>query len=369
MAFDPLALAVPGVRGLRPYEPGKPLAELEREYGIRGAVKLASNENPLGPGPKARAAIAQALAELGRYPDGNGFALKAALADQLGVAPAQLTLGSGSNEVLELAARAFVSPENEVVFSQHAFAVYPLVTQAIGAKAVAVPARQYGHDLEAMAAVVDARTRLVFIANPNNPTGTWLRANELERFLLGVPVHVLVVVDEAYFEFVSEPDYPNTVPWVARFPNLIVTRTFSKVHGLAGLRVGFGVSTRAVADVLNRVRAPFNVNSLALAAAEGALADRAHMVETIALTREGMKQLTEGFQKLALRYVPSVANFVSVEVGPEAASIYELLLRAGVIVRPIASYGMPNHLRVTIGLPEENRRFLEALEKIVSRKS
>jgi histidinol-phosphate aminotransferase len=277
MARELLSLAIPGVRGLKPYEPGKPLTELEREYGIKHAIKLASNENPLGPGAKALAAIRAQLDDLGRYPDGNGFALKAALAHTHGIAPPQITLGNGSNEVLEFAARAFVLPENEVVYSQHAFAVYPLVTQAIGAKAVVTPVIDWGHDLEAMAAAINVRTRLVFVANPNNPTGTWIAADALERFLQRVPEHVVVVVDEAYYEYVSEPRYPNTIPWVARFPNLVVTRTFSKVHGLAGLRVGYGVSSLQMADLLNRVREPFNVNSLALAAAEAALADVQHV--------------------------------------------------------------------------------------------
>ncbi len=366
MVFDPLELAVPGVRGLRPYEPGKPVAALEREYGIRDAVKLASNENALGPGVRARAVLAGAAADIGRYPDGNGFALKAALARYLGVASEQLTLGNGSNEILELAGRAFVEPVHEVVFSAHAFAVYALVTQAIGARAVVTPARAWGHDLEAMGAAIGERTRLVFIANPNNPTGTWLRAPELERFLQGVPPHVMIVVDEAYFEFVGESDYASTIPWIERFPNLIVTRTFSKVHGLAGLRAGYGVSTPQVADVLNRVREPFNVNSLALAAAEGALADRAHVVESVALVREGMKRLTEAFRELGLSYIPSVANFVAVDLGRPAAPAYEALLREGVIVRPIGGYGMPNHLRVTIGLPQENERFLAALKTVIS---
>ncbi len=368
MVFDPLELALPGVRGLRPYEPGKPVAELEREYGIRDAIKLASNENPLGPGARARAVLAQAAAEIGRYPDGNGFALKAALARHVGVASEQLTLGNGSNEVLELAGRAFVSPAHEVVFSQHAFAVYALVTQAIGAQAVIIPARAWGHDLEAMGAAIGQRTRLVFIANPNNPTGTWVRAQALERFLRGVAPHVMAVVDEAYFEFVGEPDYASAISWIERFPNLIVTRTFSKVHGLAGLRVGYGVSTPEVADILNRVREPFNVNSLGLAAAEAALADNAHVVESVALVREGMKQLTEGFRRLGLSYVPSVANFVAVDLGRPAAPVYEALLREGVIVRPIGGYGMPNHLRVTIGLAQENERFLAALAKVLRTK-
>ncbi|MFQ5937419.1 MAG: histidinol-phosphate transaminase [Acidiferrobacterales bacterium] len=367
MTCDLVSLAVPGVRGLKPYEPGKPLEELAREYGIKDAAKLASNENPLGPGSKALAAIHAHLAELGRYPDGNGFTLKAALAHKHGVAPEQITLGNGSNEVLELVARAFVLPENEVVFSQHAFAVYALVTQAVGAKAVVTPAKQWGHDLGAMGAALNARTRVVFIANPNNPTGTWIDADTLERFLQGVPDHVLVVVDEAYFEYVGEERYPDTVPWIGRFPNLIITRTFSKVHGLAGLRIGYGISTQEVADLLNRVREPFNVNSLALAAARAALADTAHVMQSVAVTREGMRRITEALQRLGLRYIPSVANFVSVDVRRPGAELYESLLHEGVIVRPVASYGMPNHLRVTVGLPEENERFLKALEKMVSR--
>ena len=365
MTRELLSLAVPGVRGLRPYEPGKPLTELEREYGIKQAIKLASNENPLGPGAKALAAIRAQLDELGRYPDGNGFALKAALARKHGIVPEQITLGNGSNEVLEFAARAFVLPENEVVYSQHAFAVYPLVTQAIGARALVTPVRDWGHDLEAMAAAISARTRLVFVANPNNPTGTWIAADALERFLERLPEHVIVVVDEAYYEYVSEAQYPDTIPWVARFPNLVVTRTFSKVHGLAGLRVGYGVSNVPMADLLNRVREPFNVNSLALAAAEAALADGQHVADSLAMNSAGMRQLIQGLDDLSLTYIPSVANFITFDVGRPAAPVYEALLRQGVIVRPIANYGMPNHLRVTVGRPQENERFLEALTKVL----
>lgn len=362
-----MSLAVPGVRGLHPYQPGKPIEELEREYGIKEAIKLASNENALGPGAKALAAIRAQLDELARYPDGNGFALKAALARKHGVASTQITLGNGSNEVLEFVARTFVLPEHEVVFSEHAFAVYPLVTQAIGAKAVVTPAKNWGHDLDAMAAAMTAQTRVVFVANPNNPTGTWINARRLEQFLQRTPGHVVVVVDEAYAEYVDERDYPNAMPWVGRFPNLVVTRTFSKVHGLAGLRVGYGVSAPEMADLLNRVREPFNVNSLALAAAEAALSDDAHVNRSLAMNRDGMQQLMRGFDDMGLAHIPSVANFISVGVGRPAAGVYEALLRQGVIVRPVANYGMPNHLRVTVGRPEENERFLAALAKIVRR--
>jgi histidinol-phosphate aminotransferase len=365
MTCDLMSLAVPGVRGLRPYQPGKPIEELEREYGIKEAIKLASNENPLGPGAKALAAIRAQLNDLARYPDGNGFALKTALARKHGVASAQITLGNGSNEVLEFVVRTFVLPEHEVVFSEHAFAVYPLVTQAIGAKAVITPAKDWGHDLDAMAAAMTTHTRVVFVANPNNPTGTWIDTRRLEQFLQRTPAHVVVVVDEAYAEYVDERDYPNTIPWVSRFPNLVVTRTFSKVHGLAGLRVGYGISTPEMADLLNRVREPFNVNALALAAAEAALSDDAHLSRSLAMNRDGMQQLARAFGDMDLAHIPSVANFISVDVGRPAAGVYEALLRQGVIVRPVANYGMPNHLRVTVGRPEENERFLAALKKIV----
>jgi histidinol-phosphate aminotransferase len=361
MPTDIAELAAPGVRGLQPYQPGKPIDELERELGIRDIVKLASNENPLGPSPAALAAARAALADVARYPDGNGFALKSTLAARHGVALAQVTLGNGSNDVLECAARAFVTAQNEVIFSEHAFAVYPIVTRAVGATAVVTPARAWGHDLAAMHAAVNARTRLVFIANPNNPTGTWLRSAELAAFLAELPAHVLAVVDEAYFEYVREPDYPDTSRWLERFPNLIVTRTFSKAYGLAGLRVGYGLSSAAVADLLNRVRQPFNVNSVALAAASAALADPGHVARAVELNAAGMRQIVDGVARLGLGVIPSVGNFVCVDLGRPAAPVYEQLLRAGVIVRPVANYGMPNHLRVTIGLPEENERFLAAL--------
>jgi histidinol-phosphate aminotransferase len=360
-SFDIRTLVVPGVRTIEPYQPGKPLAELAREYGIDGAIKLASNESPLGASPTAVAAAHAALTDVSRYPDGGGFALKRALAAKLRVAPAQITLGNGSNDVLELLARAFASSGDEVIYAEHAFAVYELVTRAVGATPVVVPARDYGHDLDAMRAAVTARTRLVFVANPNNPTGTWLRRNALEAFVASLPATVLAVVDEAYFEYVEEADYPNTIAWIERYPNLIVTRTFSKAYGLAALRVGYGVSHPDVADYLNRVRQPFNVNHIALAAAEAALADDEHVARSRALNCAGMQQLSDGLRQLGLSFIPSVGNFLAFDVGGPARPIYEALLRAGVIVRPIASYGMPNHLRVTIGLPAENDRFLAAL--------
>ena len=362
---DVLALATPGVRGLSPYQAGKPLAELEREYGVRNAIKLASNENPLGPSPKAITAAHAALDDILRYPDGNAFALKQALAQHLSVDSACVTIGNGSNDVLELATRAFVTSTHEVVFSAHAFAVYPIVTQAVGAKAVVTPVVAWGHDLAAMRAAITERTRMVFVANPNNPTGTWLPAKALEAFILGLPSHVIAVVDEAYFEYVEEPAYASMLPLVARCPNLIVMRTFSKAYGLAGLRVGYAVSTPDVADVLNRVRQPFNVNAVALAAATAALGDPEHVRQAAARNRDGMLQITQGATRLGLSFIPSAGNFVCIDFGRPAAAIYEGLLRQGVIVRPVANYGMPNHLRVTIGLPEENARFLDALAKVL----
>ena len=371
-AFSFCDLATPGVQGLRPYEPGKPLSELERDYGVRDAIKLASNENPLGPSPAALEAARGVLGEIARYPDGNGFELKRALATRFGVESAAITLGNGSNDVLEIIARAFLAPGLEAVFSQHAFAVYPIVTQAIGATARVAPAQdgergpRYGHDLDAMAAAISEKTRLVFIANPNNPTGTWLRRDELEAFLERVPRQVIVVLDEAYVEYVSEPEYPDSLPWLSRFANLVLTRTFSKAYGLAGLRVGFAISHPEIADVLNRVRQPFNVNNVALAAAAAALGDRAHLEASLKLNQAGHQQWSEAAAELGLGYIPSVGNFICLDVGRPAAPVYESLLHEGVIVRPVANYGLPNHLRITLGLAQENRRAVNALRKVLA---
>jgi len=364
------SLATQGVQALKPYQPGKPLAELEREYGIHHAVKLASNENPLGPSPVALQVIREQLHDLARYPDGNGFALKAALASKHGIHATQITLGNGSNDILELLARAFVTSDNEVIFSQHAFAVYPIVTQAVGGRAVVTAARDWGHDLDAMLAAINDKTRLIFIANPNNPTGTWLTQQQLEQFLSRVPAHVVVVLDEAYYEYASDPamgasDYPNGMQWLSEYANLVVTRTFSKAYGLAGLRVGYSVSHTAIADLLNRVRQPFNVNSLALAGAEAALQDQAHLEKGLACNVSGMQQYTHAFTELGLEYIPSIANFISVKVG-EAVGIYEQLLHQGVIVRPVANYAMPEYLRITVGTAEENQRCISALQQVMS---
>jgi histidinol-phosphate aminotransferase len=363
-AVDLCEHALPYVRSIAPYQPGKPIQELAREMGLEesGIIKLASNENPLGMSPKARAAAQTALAESGRYPDGNGFDLKAALSGRYAVSRDSIVLGNGSNDVLELAARAFLAPGTSAAYSQHAFAVYPLVTQATGAAGIEVPAREFGHDLNAMAKALRGDTRMVFVANPNNPTGTWVDPEGVLAFLKRVPRDVLVVLDEAYNEYLPEADQADSARWIERFPNLLVSRTFSKAYGLAGLRIGFGLARPEVADLLNRVRQPFNVNSLAQAAAVAALDDQAFVRQSLETNAAGMRQLTGGFQRLGLQWVASRANFISFRAG-KAMQVYQQLLRLGVIVRPIAAYGMPEHLRVTIGLESENTRFLQALER------
>ncbi|WP_300729837.1 histidinol-phosphate transaminase [Pseudomonas sp.] len=369
MSGDFLALAQPGVQQLSPYVPGKPVDELARELGLapETIVKLASNENPLGASPKVLEAINEALAELTRYPDGNGFALKTLLAEQCDVQIQQVTLGNGSNDILELVARAYLAPGLNAVFSEHAFAVYPIVTQAVGAEARVVPAKEWGHDLTAMLEAIDSNTRVVFIANPNNPTGTWFGAEALNEFLQDVPERVLVVLDEAYIEYAEGGELPDGLEFLSSYPNLLVSRTFSKAYGLAALRVGYGLSTAVVADVLNRVRQPFNVNSLALAAACAALKDLAFLEQSRRLNEAGMQQLQDGFKALGLSWIPSKGNFIALDLGQVAAPVYQGLLREGVIVRPVANYGMPNHLRITIGLPTENTRLLEALAKVLAR--
>ncbi|CAB0150073.1 Histidinol-phosphate aminotransferase [Pseudidiomarina piscicola] len=363
--FDAKLLANEGVRNLQPYQAGKPIEELERELGITGIVKLASNENPLGLSSEVRTALQETLSGLSRYPDANGFYLKSKLAKKFALKADQITLGNGSNDVLELLARTFVSAEHEVIFSQHAFVVYPLVTQAIGAKGVAVPAHEYGHDLTAMLAAITANTRMIFIANPNNPTGTFLTTEQLQRFIEQVPEHVLVVLDEAYSEYVAENERAPSFEWVASYPNLIVTRTFSKAYGLAGLRAGYAVSQPEIADLMNRARQPFNMNSLSLRAAEVALDDDDYLQQSVAVNAAGMEQLIAFCDEARLAYIPSHGNFLTIEVGENAGQLYQQLLHEGVIVRPVAGYELPHHLRVSIGLPEENAAFIQAMKKLL----
>lgn len=366
-------LAVPGVRRLQPYVPGKPVEELERELGLSGSVKLASNENPLGPPPGAMAAIHESAAESGWYPDGSAWALKRAIAHRLAVDPAQVTIGNGSNDVLVLLAETFLSPGVEAVYSEYAFLLYGLIIEASGATArvaAALPAGQpgeLGHDLAAMRDMVGPATRMVFIANPNNPTGTWVDATALRSFVESLPADVLVVVDEAYCEYVSEPAYPDCSRWLADFPNLVVTRTFSKAYGLAGLRVGYALSHPEVAELLNRIRQPFNVSRPAQCAAIAALADDEHLRRSRELNDQGLAQLTGGLRSLGLHPLPSLGNFLLVQVGDEAGELYQGLLRQGVIVRPVSNYALPRHLRITTGLPDHNQRLLDALAQLVRR--
>lgn len=373
MPCDYAALAVSGVQGLTPYVPGKPIEELERELGVTDALKLASNENPLGASPKAREAVLASLDELASYPDGNGLALKSVLARRLDLQVDQITLGNGSNEILELVARAYLGPGREAVFPAHAFAIYPLVTRAVGAEsrvtAVNPPghAQPYGCDLDALLAGINERTRVVFLANPNNPTGTWLEHDEVRRLLEAVPASVLVVLDEAYVEYAEVPGYGPALDLLARFPNLIVTRTFSKVYGLAALRIGYSVSNPQVAEILNRVRQPFNTNTLAQAAAVAALDDREHVGASVRMNTAGLEQLGTAFDARGLAHIPSAANFISVDVGRDADIVYQALLREGVIVRPIANYGLPRHLRITVGREQDNARVVAALDRVLGR--
>lgn len=351
------------VRAIAPYQPGKPISELAREMGLDESkiVKLASNENPLGPSPRALEAVRGALADLALYPDGNGFELKAALSRHYRIAPDRIVLGNGSNDLLDLAARVFLKPGAAAVYSRHAFVVYALVTQAMGALGILVPARNFGHDLEAMRRAITPETRMVFIANPNNPTGTLVTPAELLAFLRGVPEEVLVVLDEAYTEYLTEEQRGDSIAWLKEFPNLVVVRTFSKAYGLAGLRAGFALAAPGVADLMNRVRQPFNVNSLALVAAAAALEDAEFVRRSYQLNQAGMAQLTRGFKKLGLDSIPSYGNFVSVRVG-DSLGVYQKLLLQGVIVRPVGgAYHMPEYLRVSIGLERENEIFLKAL--------
>jgi len=354
--------ALPYVRAISPYLPGKPITELAREMGIpvEKIVKLASNENPLGMSPKAKAALEKAAGKLERYPD--DFDLKRALADHTGLGVDRIVLGNGSNDVLDLIARVFLSPGRSAVFSQHAFAVYPLATLSTGAELIVVPAREFGHDLDAMRAAIRPDTRIVWIANPNNPTGTFLPYPQLKAFLQAVPQDVVVVLDEAYNEYLPLADRADTVAWLAEFPNLVITRTFSKIYGLAGLRIGYALAAAEIADLMNRVRQPFNCNNLALAAAVAALDDHEFVAKSFELNRNGIAQILAGLKRHGLSHIPAHGNFITFKVA-DAAGVNQRLLKQGVIVRPIGGYGMPDWLRVTIGTESENLRFLEALEK------
>ena len=357
-----LNYAAPGVLSLAPYQPGKPLGEAAREYGVADAIKLASNENPLGCSPRAAAAIAKADASaIARYPDSNAAQLRGQVAARLGVSSPQIIFGNGSNDVLELAAHLTLRPGAKGVMSAHAFIVYFLATVSRGGGAVIIPAKNFAHDLIKMAkACEDNSARVVFLANPNNPTGTWHPPESVYEFLRAIPPHVLIVLDEAYHEYVCEGP-GESINWLGEFSNLLITRTFSKVHGLAGLRIGYGIGAAELIDVLNRIRQPFNVGGLAQMAASAALEDDDFINRSRKINADGMHQLENGFNELGINFIPSRGNFICFEVGDAAKQINESLLRGGVIVRELGGYKMPSHLRVTVGTESENIRFLNQL--------
>lgn len=355
-----------GVKSLSPYQAGKPIEELERELGITNIIKLASNENPFGFPESAKQAIIAQLDDLTRYPDANGFNLKMAVSKKFGVEPNQVTLGNGSNDLIELFAHTFASEKDEIIYSQYAFIVYPLITKAINATAREIPAKNWGHDLDAFLAAINEKTKLIYIANPNNPTGNFLTEAEVDSFLAQVPSHIIVVLDEAYTEFTAEDERLDSFGLMKKYPNLIVSRSLSKAYGLAGLRIGYAVSNPEISDLLNRVRQPFNCNSLALASAVAVMNDDAFVAKVAENNCNEMKRYEAFCQENNLEYIPSKGNFITIDFKRPAAPIYDALLREGVIVRPIAGYGMPNHLRISIGLPEENDRFFKALLKVLA---
>ena len=348
------------ILSLTPYQGGRPISEIQREYGLSNVIKLASNENPLGVSKKVQEAIKSAITQIGRYPDGNGYYLKDALAKKLSVSAKSITLGNGSNDILELIPRAYVcSKDDEVIFSQYAFVVYPLVTKAIGAKAIVAPANDFGHDLNAMYEAITDKTKVIFIANPNNPTGTLLSNEEIYNFLKKVSKDIIVVLDQAYIEYLDVEDV--YIDWLKDFPNLVITRSFSKAYGLAGLRVGYSISSEEIADYLNRIRQPFNVNLIAQEAAIAALSDADFLAESVKVNSDGLLQLEEGFRSLGLKFIKSHANFISVKVS-NSMELNQKLLEKGIIVRPVE---MKDYLRISVGTYAENAKFLEVLKEII----
>jgi histidinol-phosphate aminotransferase len=362
------SLANEHILGIAPYEPGKPIEELERELSVHDAIKLASNENPLPPSDRVRDAISAALVHLNRYPDGSAFYLRQALAKKHGVTQDQVVLGNGSNELIELLVRTFLRPGDEAVVPHPSFVVYPMIVQAAGGIRVMVMLKDYRMDLEAMARAVTPLTKMVFIANPNNPTATMVTADEVETFMGRIPDRTIVVFDEAYMEFAFGPDFPDTLNYVKQGRRVVTLRTFSKATSLAGLRVGYGVADADAISLMNRIRQPFNVNSLAQVAALAALEDEAHVLECVRMNEAGRHFLYEEFKTLGIRYVPSRANFILVDVGRSAAEIYQKLLQQGVIVRPMTPFGMETALRITVGTPEENRKLAKALKAVLGKK-
>jgi len=366
-------LATPGVQQLTPYPPGKPVEELERELGITNSIKLASNENPLGPSPLALAAINKTAPMINFYPDGGGFALSHKLAQKHQVEAANITLGNGSNDILELVTRAFLTPQHSAVFSQHSFAVYPIVVQAVGARANVAKAfaedhatMPLGHDPDALLAQIDVSTRIIFIANPNNPTGTWLTPTQLEDLFSNISPNIIIVLDLAYTEYMDEALKPPLERWLSMFPNLLITQTFSKVYALAGLRIGYSISNPEIAGILNRVRQPFNTNMLAQVAAIASLDDIDHVNKSVSMNTAGKIFLERSFNEMGLKYLPTMGNFISVNVRQNGVELYQKMLQHGVIVRPVANYAMPEYLRITIGTQQQNERFVETLKSCLS---
>lgn len=365
MSFDPKRLAHPKVLSLHPYQPGKPIAECQREFGLSEIIKLASNENPLGTSRHVTHHLQKQFNELARYPDGNGFDLKQALSQHLNISSSHFILGNGSEDVLRMLIQTFVWGGQHIMISEYAFVAYKILAQGLGIDCREIPAKQFSVDFDAMLHAVTNETRMVIIANPNNPTGTYVNEEALQSFLEKLPSEILVVCDEAYYEYIVEKDYPQTLSWMARFPNLIVTRTFSKAYGLAGLRVGYGIAGEGIVELVNRIRKPFNVNHLGQVAATLALGDQLFVQDSIALNETGKKQLYKGFDKLGLRYIPSFANFVMVEINLPEKDIYQELLKCGVIIRPLAPYRLAHYFRITIGTEQENAKCLAALEKVL----
>ncbi|GJM16927.1 MAG: histidinol-phosphate aminotransferase [Thermodesulfobacteriota bacterium] len=357
----------PFVGDLIPYVPGKPVEELERELGISGAVKIASNENPLGPSPLAEKAVTEAVHNLNRYPDGDAFYLKEKLSNKLGIKPETLIFGNGSNDVIDIAARTFMKPGDEAIFGEYAFIVYPIVTQAVGAKAVISPMPDYTHNLRDMHSRITKKTKIIFIANPNNPTGTMVGQDEFEWFIENVPEDILVLVDEAYFEYVDDEDYPNSLEYHDNGKSIITVRTFSKIYGLAGLRLGYGIAHEDIISNMQRVRHPFNSNSLSQIGAIAALDDAEHIERTKTINREGLHYVTQELEKLNIPYAPSYTNFVLIDLGEDPMATYNELLKEGVIVRPVMGYGLKTHLRVTIGTQEENEKFVNGIKKVLGK--
>jgi len=367
MKTDFRSLANKGISSLTPYQPGKPVEELERELGITSSIKLASNENPLGPSPKAMQVIRDAISNLHIYPDGGCYELKQALAKHLSVDTKQLTIGNGSENILEIIGKAYLHAGDSAVISQYAFLTIPLIIQSFGATINTAPAVNWGHHVENMVNAIDDKSRMIFLVNPNNPTGTYTNKTDFTKFMNAVPQHIIVVLDEAYSEYITESDYPDALAYLPHHPNLIISRTFSKAYGLAGLRIGYAISSPEIADILNRARLPFNVNTLAAKAAAAALGDTEYVHKTVSLNRSGMQQMVTGLQKLKLDYIPSLANFVTIDVH-DGPAVYQQLLLEGVIVRPLKAYDMPRHIRVTIGTEEQNQRFLTTIEKVMLQK-